>query len=150
MTQSRIFEVTSVQKAAVKAAVSSAALVLAVNVSEGKVYLESSITKELVADYLAVRTGTDDKSYDGLTEREHEVLTYLAGDYTNQGIANHLGIQVKTVERHRENVMRKLNMHSRAEQVKYALDPWRRGVYPLGHAALHPQMPQTRCASRKT
>ena len=98
-------------------------------VSEGKVYLESSIAKDLVADYLTrVRSGSENESYDGLTEREHEVLTYLAEDCTNQEIANHLSIHVKTVERHRENLMRKLNLHSRTELVKYAL---RKGLISL-------------------
>lgn len=98
-------------------------------VSKGNVYLESSIIKELVADYLTrVHTGKEIESYDGLTEREREVLTYLAEDHTNHDIANHLDISVKTVERHRENIMRKLNLHTRSELVKYAI---RKGIISL-------------------
>jgi two-component system response regulator NreC len=64
-------------------------------------------------------------SDDGLTEREHEVLTYLAEGANNDKIAEALVISPKTVERHRENIMRKLNMHSRAELVRYAI---RKGI----------------------
>lgn len=98
-------------------------------VAAGNVFLEPEIARDLVADYLSrVRGGGETEGYDGLTEREREVLTYLAEDRTNQDIANHLGITAKTVERHRENIMRKLNLHSRTELVKYAL---RKGLISL-------------------
>jgi two-component system, NarL family, response regulator NreC len=91
-------------------------------VAEGNVFLEPSIAKNLVADYLMhVQDGTEKDSYDGLTAREQEVLILIAEDYGNQQIANHLTISVKTVERHRENIMRKLKLHSRTELVKYAI-----------------------------
>ncbi len=98
-------------------------------VAAGNVFLEPEVARDLVADYLIrVRNGNETTSYDGLTEREREVLTYLAEDHTNQDIANHLGIAAKTVERHRENIMHKLNLHSRTELVKYAL---RKGLISL-------------------
>ena len=98
-------------------------------VAVGNVYLEPHIAKELVEDYLArVQAGTERDSYDGLTEREREVLTHIAEDCTNQAIANRLNISVKTVERHRENIMRKLNLHTRTELVKYAI---RKGLISL-------------------
>ena len=56
-----------------------------------------------------------------LTPRELEVLTLIAGGMTNAEIGDRLVISVKTVDRHRENIMRKLNMHSRIDLVKYAL-----------------------------
>lgn len=98
-------------------------------VAEGKVFLEPSIAKDLVADYLArVQEGTEHDSYDGLSEREREILTHIAEDETNQAIANDLNISVNTVERHRENIMRKLNLHTRTELVKYAI---RKGMVSL-------------------
>ncbi len=98
-------------------------------VARGDVFLEPGVAKDLVADYLArVRSGTEQASYDGLTDREREVLTLIAEDETNQGIANELSISVKTVERHRENIMRKLNLHTRTELVKYAI---RKGMISL-------------------
>ena len=98
-------------------------------VAEGNVYLEPNIAKDLVADYLLrVAMGTEQDTYDGLTEREREVLTLIAEDETNQAIANLFNLSVKTVERHRENIMRKLNLHTRTELVKYAL---RKGLISL-------------------
>ncbi len=98
-------------------------------VAQGNVFLEPSVAKEIVSDYLArVEDGHEHDSYDGLTEREREILTYIAEDATNMAIANLLKISVSTVERHRENIMRKLNLHTRTELVKYAL---RKGLISL-------------------
>ncbi|HTP02341.1 MAG TPA: response regulator transcription factor [Anaerolineales bacterium] len=92
----------------------------------GQVYLYPSLAKLLVNDYLNQEHAAEEKAnLDGLTEREHEVLTYLAEGANNETIANALVISPKTVERHRENIMRKLNMHSRAELVRYAI---RKGI----------------------
>lgn len=92
----------------------------------GEVYLYPSLAKLLVKDYLSQEHPAEEKAnLDGLTEREHEVLTYLAEGASNDKIAESLVISPKTVERHRENIMRKLNMHSRAELVRYAI---RRGI----------------------
>ncbi|HKJ39139.1 MAG TPA: LuxR C-terminal-related transcriptional regulator, partial [Anaerolineales bacterium] len=60
-----------------------------------------------------------------LTDREQEVLTHLAEGENNEEIALILVISPKTVARHRENIMRKLNLHSRAELVRYAI---RKGI----------------------
>lgn len=99
-------------------------------VAEGNVFLEPSIAKDLVSDYLTrVQVGhVEHDAYDGLTEREREILTCIAEDATNTAIANELSISVNTVERHRENIMRKLNLHTRTELVKYAL---RKGLISL-------------------
>ena len=91
----------------------------------GDVYLYPSLAKLLVKDYLSGERETTSKLLDGLTEREHEVLTELAAGASNDEIATQLGISSKTVNRHRENLMRKLNLHSRAELVKYAI---RKGI----------------------
>lgn len=99
-------------------------------VAAGHVFLEPVVAKNLVTDYLELaESGGDEKArYDGLTPREREVLTLIARDHTNQAIANKLGISVKTVERHRENMMRKLELHSRTALVKYAI---RKGLIDL-------------------
>lgn len=92
----------------------------------GEVYLYPSLAKLLVKDFLKQEHPADEKSnLDGLTAREHEVLTYLAEGANNEHIAAALVISPKTVERHRENIMRKLNMHSRSELVRYAI---RKGI----------------------
>lgn len=92
----------------------------------GEVYLYPSLAKLLVNDYLTQDHPAEEKAnLDGLTEREHEVLTYLAEGANNEKIASALVISPKTVERHRENIMRKLNLHSRSELVRYAI---RKGI----------------------
>src|SRR5574340_1056014 len=92
----------------------------------GEVYLYPSMAKLLVRDYLSGDRPPEDKAgLDGLTDREGEVLTYLAEGATNEEIASSLVISPKTVERHRENIMKKLNLHSRSELVRYAI---RKGI----------------------
>lgn len=94
--------------------------------AEGGVYLYPSLAKLLVRDYLsAAHNTTNAEALHELTEREQEVLAYLAEGSSNQEIAEALVISPKTVARHRENIMQKLNLHSRAELVKYAI---RKGI----------------------
>jgi two-component system response regulator NreC len=64
---------------------------------------------------------TDESTLEVLTPREQEVLELLAEGKTNEEIAEKLVISRHTVARHRENLMRKLELHSRAELVKYAI-----------------------------
>ncbi len=92
----------------------------------GEVYLYPSLAKLLVKDYLAQEhPGEGNHVLDGLTEREQEVLRYLAEGTSNAEIAKALVISSKTVARHRENIMQKLGLHSRAELVRYAI---RKGI----------------------
>ena len=94
--------------------------------AHGEVYLYPTMAKLLVRDYL-VSEPTDKEKTAGkeLTDREQEVLTHLAEGESNEEIAQALVISPKTVARHRENIMRKLNLHSRAELVRYAI---RKGI----------------------
>jgi two-component system response regulator NreC len=59
---------------------------------------------------------------DHLSERQSQVLRLLAAGHTNKEIAHELGISVRTVEMHRADVMGKLNLATRAEIVRYALE----------------------------
>ncbi len=93
--------------------------------AEGEVYLYPSLAKFLVRDYLTQERQSQDVLLDGLTDREQEVLKYLAEGVGNEEIATALVISPKTVARHRENIMQKLNLHSRAELVRYAI---RKGI----------------------
>jgi two-component system response regulator NreC len=98
-------------------------------VARGEVFLYPSLATRLVQDYL--RRGEDPEQgqvYDNLTPREREVLVHIAEGQSNAEIAQELVISVKTVDRHRENIMRKLNMHSRIDLVKYAI---KRGLIDL-------------------
>ena len=92
----------------------------------GEVYLFPSMAKLLVKDYLSLdRSSEQSDSLSSITDREQEVLTWLAEGASNDQIAIELSISPKTVARHRENIMRKLNLHSRTELVRYAI---RKGI----------------------
>lgn len=88
----------------------------------GEIYLFPSLAKALVTDYVS-RSISEPESYslEVLTPREREVLEMLAKGYSNEEIANQFSISRHTVARHRENLMRKLELHSRSELVKYAI-----------------------------
>lgn len=95
-------------------------------VQSGQFYLSPAAQSVMVGDYLQrVRTGEEKDSYSSLTEREREILKLVAEGYTNNQIAERLVISPKTVDTHRTHIMDKLNLHSRAELVKYAM---RRGL----------------------
>ena len=95
-------------------------------VAEGNVFLYSTLARFLMKD-IAEQKGaaSEEEEGDGLTAREVEVLTLIAEGRTSREIAEELVISAKTVDRHRENIMNKLDIHSRVELVKYAI---RRGL----------------------
>lgn len=99
-------------------------------VQRGEVFLYPSMATYLVEDYLQRDEAPEDEKVDlaDLTPREVEVLELIAKGLTNAEIAENLTISVKTVDRHRENIMRKLNIHSRIDLVKYAL---KKGIIDL-------------------
>ena len=92
-------------------------------VHHGNVYLYPSLATALVGDYLqrAESGGAEQQSYDELTPRQRQVLTLVAEGSSSAEIAERLEISAKTVARHRENIMARLNLHSRTELVKYAI-----------------------------
>ena len=95
-------------------------------IQSGQFYLSPAAQSVMVGDYLQrVRTGEEKDSYSSLTEREREILKLVAEGLTNNQIAERLIISPKTVDTHRTHIMDKLNLHSRAELVKYAI---RRGL----------------------
>lgn len=90
-------------------------------VCRGGVYLSPSVSGVVVQGYLA-NTSTP---YDPLTDRERQVLQLIAEGKTTKEIAVILGVSVKTAESHRSSLMSKLDVHSTAEVVRYAI---RRGL----------------------
>lgn len=90
--------------------------------ANNEIYIYPSLTKALVTDYLSRGSQeTRPTSMDSLTAREEEVLALLAEGLSNDEIGEKLSISKHTVARHRENLMRKLELHSRSELVKYAI-----------------------------
>ncbi len=101
------------------------ALIAAVRaVAAGKHYLSPSISERVIEAY-AQQVNPLRDAYETLTTREREVLHLAAEGHSNVGIAARLGISPRTVEAHRANLMRKLNIQSHAELVRYAI---RRGL----------------------
>jgi two-component system, NarL family, response regulator NreC len=90
-------------------------------VCSGGVYLSPSVSGAVVQAYLA----KSETPYDPLTDRERQVLQLVAEGNTTKEIALILGVAAKTAETHRVKVMEKLDIHSTAGLVKYAI---RRGL----------------------
>lgn len=90
-------------------------------VAEGGVYLDPSLAGEVVKNLIHNdMIGREEIS--GLSHREQQVVSMLAKGYRYKDIAGRLGISVKTVETYRARAMEKLELHSRAEIVQYAID----------------------------
>jgi DNA-binding NarL/FixJ family response regulator len=90
----------------------------------GQPFLYPSAVTALVRDFVE-RGADDDGPFDPLTPRELEILKLIAEANTSREIAESLVISVKTVERHRANIMEKLGMRDRVELTRYAI---RRGL----------------------
>jgi DNA-binding NarL/FixJ family response regulator len=90
----------------------------------GDSYLYPSAVTAMVRDYVE-RGGRGEEQFDVLTPRELEVLKLIAEAHTSKQIADALFISIKTVERHRQNILDKLGMRDRVELTRYAI---RRGL----------------------
>jgi len=92
------------------------------SVARGKPFLSPAIANALLEDYMRQlqQKGLQD-SYDLLTEREKEILQLLAEGKSNKDVATMLNLSINTVETHRTRIMQKLNLHSAAEIVLYAV-----------------------------
>jgi DNA-binding NarL/FixJ family response regulator len=89
---------------------------------QGKSYFSPAIARTLLEDYVRnLRQRGLEDSFELLTDREKEVLQLLAEGRSNKEVANVLGLSVTTVETHRTNLMQKLDLHSTAEIVLYAV-----------------------------
>lgn len=89
-------------------------------VAEGNNYLDPSLTSKMFGGY-ARRTNLRGEPKAKLTERESEALRYIALGYSNKEIAALMRVSVKTVEAHKANAMRKLDMRSRIDIVRFAI-----------------------------
>jgi two-component system, NarL family, response regulator NreC len=105
-----------------KAAASSELTSAIRSVYQGDSFLSPSIARLLVEDYRQIaRVGRSKDTAEQLTGREREILKLLAEGYSTHEIAQMLVISPKTVERHKTNLMAKLDLHNRLELFKYAL-----------------------------
>jgi DNA-binding NarL/FixJ family response regulator len=91
-------------------------------VSQGKAFFSPEVSKMLVEDYVReIRTRGVEDSYELLTAREREILHLLAEGKSNKEIATLFQLSLFTVETHRRNLQEKLNLHSLAEVILYAV-----------------------------
>lgn len=91
-------------------------------VHDGKTFFSPEISRMLVEDYVReIRMRGVEDSYDLLTSREREILQLLAEGKSNKDIAALLNLSPYTIETHRRNLQDKLNLHSFAELILYAV-----------------------------
>lgn len=93
------------------------------SVLNGKQYLSPEISGKILEGYLdSKKTIRQESSFDSLTQREKEVLKLVGEGYQNKEIADYLCISVKTIEKHRANIMEKLNLHTASALTAYAIE----------------------------
>jgi DNA-binding NarL/FixJ family response regulator len=93
-------------------------------VLNGKTYLSPDITEKVVSSYLQVNKNSQEPTtrWDSITQRERQVLKLIAEGHTNKSMADYLCISVKTVEKHRANLMKKLDLHNVSALTTYAME----------------------------
>ena len=92
-------------------------------IRQGKAYVSPHLTEGIIEDWEGVRRGDDSRSFQPeiLTPREIEIIKLIADGKSSKEIGNLLFISVRTVERHRANIMNKLGIKKMADLVKYAI-----------------------------
>jgi two-component system response regulator NreC len=88
-------------------------------VGDGNAYLDSSLTGKVMGGYVSKTLRGEGRS--DVSDRELEVIRLIALGYSNKEIASQLDLSVKTVEAHKANAMRKMNMRGRIDIVRYAI-----------------------------
>jgi DNA-binding NarL/FixJ family response regulator len=99
-------------------------LVMAIkSVLKGNRYLSPGISEKVIEGYLEGRKATKLRSaWDTLTQREREILKLIAEGYKNKDIADYLCLSVKTVDTHRSNLMKKLDLHNASALTAFAME----------------------------
>ncbi len=98
-------------------------------VTKNRKYISSQVADVVIDGYIETNSAPGKSARIELGSRERQVLQLLAEGMNSPNIASRLNIAIKTVETHRRNIMRKLNIHSIAKLTKYAL---REGLTELG------------------
>ncbi len=93
------------------------------SVLNGKTYLSPDISGKVINGYLGTgKLANATTAWDTLTHREREVLKLVAEGHPNKYIADYLCLSVKTVEKHRSNLMKKLDLHNASTLTAYAIE----------------------------
>ena len=88
--------------------------------ARGQAYIHPSVAGRLIGDFVK-RAEAGEAELDGITDRERQVLELIARGLTGREIAKRLEISANTVDRNRSNIMAKLDLHNKAELVRYAV-----------------------------
>ncbi len=100
------------------------------SVIDGRTYITPGVSEKIVSAYIEGKNpATVESSLDRLTSRERQILKLVAEGYKNKKIGDILCISVKTVEKHRANLMKKLDLHSASELTTYAME---KGLVSVG------------------
>ncbi len=91
------------------------------SVAEGRISVSPTLETPVLKEFVGLARSASDNETSLLTEREREILQLVAEGLTNQEIAAKLCISTSTVDTHRKNIMAKLDIHSVAGLVKYAI-----------------------------
>ncbi len=91
-------------------------------VLRGKTYLSQEVSEQIVSGYKGNNNSPSQSAWETLSTREREVLKLVAEGNTNKSISALICISVKTVEKHRSNLMKKLNLHNSAALTAFAID----------------------------
>lgn len=93
------------------------------SVLNGKTYLSPDISSNVINGYLGTdKASTPSSPWDTLTHREREVLKLVAEGHPNKYIADYFCLSIKTVEKHRSNLMKKLDLHNASTLTAYAIE----------------------------
>ena len=92
------------------------------SVLSGKTYLSLQVSEQIIIGYKCSNNPYTQTAWQSLSAREREVLKLVAEGNTNKLISSLICISVKTVEKHRSNLMKKLNMHNSAALTAYAIE----------------------------
>jgi DNA-binding NarL/FixJ family response regulator len=88
-------------------------------VAAGEIYLSPAISRQVVRGY--VSRGEQSEKEDLLTPRQNQILRHVASGHSSKQVAKELGISIKTVEAHRAEIMRRLQVHDVSGMVRYAI-----------------------------
>ena len=88
----------------------------------GKTYLTPDVADKLFNKYLSGSANNETSAWEQISKREREVLKLVAEGNTNKLIANHMCVSIKTVEKHRSNLMKKLDLHNSAALTAFAIE----------------------------
>lgn len=93
------------------------------SILNGKSYLSPDISGKVINGYLGTGSNSNGSTtWDKLTHREREVLKLVAEGHQNKHIAEFYSLSVKTVEKHRSNLMKKLDLHNTSKLTAYAIE----------------------------